>query len=136
VALILDSEALSVLARPSSDPRRHQLVRAALRSAHLRGEPIRVPSAVLVELYRGHGADEAIDLELSKGYARVVTTGARIARLAGHILAGAGAGSEMAIDALVIATSVRLGGGLVVTHDPGDLERLTADHPNVRAVSV
>jgi len=95
-----------------------------------------VPSATLVELYRGQGTDEAIDLELSRGYARVITTGVRIARLAGHLLAAADTGNEVAIDALVAATAIRLGGGLVLTHDPADLERLAADHPNVRVVSV
>jgi len=36
-------------------------VRAAMRSAHRRNAPVRIPSAVLVELYRGQGADEPID---------------------------------------------------------------------------
>ena len=39
---------------------------------------------VLVELYRGWGADEPVDLVLGRGFIRVVTTGARIARIAGH----------------------------------------------------
>ena len=107
-----------------------------MRVAERRREPVGVPSATLVELYRGRGADAAIDLELSRGYARVITTGARIARLAGHLLAAVDAGSEMAIDALVVATAIRLGGGLVLTHDPADLERLAAGYPNVRVVSV
>lgn len=134
--LILDSEALSALAHPHESPLRHRLVRAALRSASLRRHPVRVPSAILVELYRGAGADQAIDHELRRGYARVVTTGLRIARIAGHLLARAGRGSETAVDALVVATAVRLGGGLIVTHDPKDLELLAADHPNVHIVAV
>jgi predicted nucleic acid-binding protein len=134
--LILDAEALSALARPSNDPRRHERVRAALRSAERRNVPVRVPSAVLVELYRGSGTDEAIDHVLARGFARVVTTGVRIARISGHLLAAAGRDSELAIDALVVATAIRLGGGLVLTHDPGDLELLAADHPNVRIVPV
>lgn len=129
--LVLDSEALSALARPNADRMRHQRVRAAMRSAHDRNFPVRVPSAVLVELYRGGGADEAIDAVLARGFAQVVTTGARIARMAGHLLAAAHTGSEMAIDALVVATAIRLGGGIVVTHDPDDLVLLAADHPNV-----
>ena len=136
MALILDSEALSALARPRLAPRRHERVRAAMRSAQKRREPVRVPSATLVELYRGGGADEAVDLELGRGYARVVTTGIRIARLAGHLLGSAGAGSEMAVDALVVATAIRLGGGLILTHDPADLELLAADYPNVRIAPV
>jgi len=136
VALILDSEALSALAHPRRAPVRHLHVRAALRSAQQRNEPVRVPSASLVELYRGRGADEAIDLELSRGYARVITTGVRIARIAGHLLAAVGAGSEMAVDALVVATAIRLGGGLILTHDPDDLDRLASDHPNVRVIPI
>jgi len=136
MALILDSEALSALARPRSAPRRHERVRAAMRTAQQRREPVRIPSATLVELYRGGGIDEAIDLELGRGYAKVVTTGVRIARVAGHLLAVVGAGSEMAIDALVVATAVRLGGGLILTNDPTDLERLAADYPNIRVAAV
>lgn len=98
--------------------------------------PVRVPSAVLVELYRGAGSDEAVDLVLGRGFARVVTTGVRIARIAGHLLAAAGRGSEHAVDALVVATAIRLGGGLVLTHDPDDLEILAIDHSNVRIVPV
>lgn len=134
--LILDSEALSALAWPRRNQQRHQRVRAALRSAHDRNAPVRVPSAVLVELYRGGTTDAAIDAVLTRGLARVVTTGARVARVAGHILAEAGAGSEMAIDALVIATAIRMGGGVVVTHDPDDLRRLSANHPNVAIAAI
>jgi predicted nucleic acid-binding protein len=134
--LILDTEALSALARPRSARQRHERVRAAMRSAERRNEPVRVPSAVLVELYRGAGTDEAIDQVLGRGFARVVTTGVRIARIAGHLLALAGRDSDLAIDALVVATAVRLGGGLVLTHDPGHLELLAANHPNVQVVPV
>ncbi|MCP5025345.1 MAG: type II toxin-antitoxin system VapC family toxin [Actinomycetia bacterium] len=134
--LVLDSEALSALARPRNDQLRHQRVRAAMRSAHGRNYPVRVPSAVLVELYRGAGVDEAIDTVLARGFLQVITTGVRIARVAGHLLAGVGAGSEMAIDALVVATAIRLGGGLVITHDPGDLNRLAANHPNVTIAAI
>lgn len=129
--LVLDSEALSALARPHHAVQRSLLVRAALRSAHMRNVPVRVPSAVLVELYRGAGTDAAIDSVLSRGFAQVVTTGARTARIAGHLLAAAGAGSEQAIDALVVATAIRFGGGMVLTNDPDDLTRLADGSSNV-----
>jgi predicted nucleic acid-binding protein len=134
--LVLDSEALSALARPRQDATRHVRVRAALRSAHDRNVPVRIPSAVLAELYRGRGTDEPIDRVLAKGFARVVTTGARVARIAGHLLADAGVGSEMAIDAFVVATTIRLGGGLVVTHDPADIRLLASGHPNVAVLEI
>lgn len=132
--LILDAEAVSTLARPRDNPDRHQRVRAAMHSAHRRNAPVRVPSAVLVELYRGHGTDEPIDALLGRGFAQVVTTGARIARIAGHLLAGAG--SELAIDALAVATAIRLGGGIVATHDPDDLHRLAGRHSNVSILEI
>jgi predicted nucleic acid-binding protein len=134
--LILDSEALWSLAHPRQNPSRHQLVRAGLRSAARRGDPVRVPSAVLVELYRGRGQDEPIDRVLAQGFVRVVTTGALVARHAGHLLADADRGRELAVDALVVATTIRLGGGLILTHGPADLERLSARHPAVRVVTI
>jgi hypothetical protein len=42
----------------------------------------------------------------------------------------------MAVDVLVVATAIRLAGGLILTHDPGDLERLAAHHSNVRVAAV
>lgn len=59
----------------------------------------------------GRGVDEAIDTVLARGFAQVVTTGSRMARIAGHLLAEVDAGIEMAIDAIVVATAVRFGGG-------------------------
>src|SRR2546426_9239786 len=134
--LILDSEALSSLAHPHENPSRHQLLRAGLRSAARRGDPVRVPSAVLVELYRDQGHDDPIDRVLAQGFVRVVTTGALIARHAGHLLASADRGSELAVDALVVATTIQLGGGLILTHDPADLKLLSARHPAVRIVTI
>jgi len=134
--LILDSEALSALAHPRDNRRRHERVRAAMRTAERRREPVRVPSAVLAELYRGGGTGEPVDQVLGRGFARVVTTGERIAGIAGRLLADAGRGSEAAIDALVVATSIRLGGGLILTHDPADLEILAANHRNVRVALI
>ncbi len=107
-----------------------------MRSAARRGHLVRVPSAVLVELYRGAGTDEPIDQELRRGYVRVITTGLRIARIAGHLLARGGRGSEMAVDALIVATAIRLGGGMILTHDPSDLELLAAEQRNVRVASI
>jgi hypothetical protein len=73
---------------------------------------------------------------LAQGFVRVVTTGALIARHAGHLLADADRGSELAVHALVVATTIRLGGGLILTHDPADLKRLSARHPAVRIVTI
>ncbi|MCB9388036.1 MAG: hypothetical protein H6512_00105 [Acidimicrobiia bacterium] len=97
---------------------------------------VRIPSVVLVELYRGPRHDEPIDALLGRGIAQVITTGSRVARIAGHLLATAEAGSELAVDAVVVATAVRLGGGIVATHDPADLERLAAPINNVSILAI
>ena len=107
-----------------------------MRSAHRANAPVRVPSVVLLELYRGHGTAEAIDTVLSRGFAQVVTSGVRMARIAGHLLAEIGAGSEMAIDALVVATTIRFGGGIIATHDAPDLRLLAAGHRNVSILDI
>jgi len=52
------------------------------------------------------------------------------------LLAAIGGGSEFSVDALVVATAVRLGGGLVLTHEPADLRRLAAGHPNVAVAAI
>ncbi len=66
----------------------------------------RIPVVVLVELYRGAGTDEAIDLLLDRGFA------------------------------LVVATAVRFGGGAIVAHDPGDISLLAARHSNVSVIAI
>lgn len=43
---------------------------------------------------------------------------------------------DPAIDALVVATAIRFGGGIVVTHDPDDLRALAARHPSVSIFDV
>jgi len=60
----------------------------------------------------------------------------RIARTAGHLLAAIGAGSDLAVDALVVSTCIRLGGGVILTHDPTDLRRLAGAHPNVQIIAL
>jgi len=42
----------------------------------------------------------------------------------------------MAIDALVVATAIRLGGGIVATHDPDDMRLLAARHLNVAILNI
>lgn len=44
-----------------------------MRSAHLRNAPVRIPTAVLVELYRGPGFDEPVDRVVAQGFAQVIT---------------------------------------------------------------
>ena len=66
----------------------------------------------------------------------MVTTGAQISRIAGQLLVRIDAKSELAIDALVVATTIRLGGGVVVTHDPDDLRLLASASPDVAIATI
>jgi predicted nucleic acid-binding protein len=133
--LILDSEALSALvhaSRRSAETRRAQ---AVLASAHRLGALVRVPAAVLVEVYRGRKEDAGVDFVL-KRVGRVVPAGQSIAKVAGGLLSRHRLDSAHAVDALVVATAIRLGGGLIATHDPEDMTRLAQGFPNVKVFAL
>jgi predicted nucleic acid-binding protein len=134
-ALILDSDALSRLARatPTNKPGSvHSWVRAA---ANL-GSRVLVPAAVLAEQYRGGGHDQAIDSFLSRHEGiEVIDTDRALARRVGHLLAGIKAGSELHVDACVVATVIAVGGGVILTSDPDDLKRLAAAYPQIDIVT-
>lgn len=129
-ALILDSEALSALAqRQPTDATRK--IRARLSLALDRNYHVVVPSAVLAELYRGTSADAAIDRVLGHHGIRVITAGRRIVRTAGGLRHRDGLDSCHVVDCIVIATAIRLGGGVVATGDQGDMASLAREDPNV-----
>ena len=126
----LDSEALSALAA-GPGPRNSE-VRAAMRAAAQLGREVVVPAVVLAELYRGPHHDALVDACLSRETGlRVRVTDRALARLVGGVLSAAGAGSEHMVDAHVVAVAVELGGGLALTGDVRDLERLAASYRNV-----
>jgi len=134
-ALVLDTRALEVLADRMADPRAARRVRNMLTAAARTGVPVRVPTAVLSEAYRGSGADAAVDHVLGRGI-RAITMGQAMARLAGGLRSRDRLDSCHTVDAFVVATAVRLGGGIVATGDPQDLKSLARDHPNVRVEPV
>lgn len=129
-ALVLDSEALSALAvvRTREVTRR---VRALLAVALDRDADVIVPSAVLAELYRGDSRDAAIDTVLARRGMRTTTSGRRIARIAGALRHRDRLDSCHVVDCIVVATAIRLGGGVIATEDPPDMQQLARDHPNV-----
>lgn len=88
--------------------------------------------AVLSEVYRGANDDAAIDRLL--GTVDVVGLSLRTVRLAGRLRSPAGRGS--AVDAIVVATAIGLGGGVIATADPDDIGALATDHPNVKVWSL
>jgi predicted nucleic acid-binding protein len=133
-ALVLDSEALSRLARARSH-RDLDRVRALLTVAARRGWPVRVPSVALAELYRTRSRESAVDAAITRYGVRSYATGSAVARHTGRILGREGLDSCHLVDAAVIATAVRDGGGVVVTGDVDDLRRL-ASGTNVSVTGV
>jgi hypothetical protein len=95
------------------------------------GGAVRVPTAVLAETYRGTAADAMVDLVLRRGV-RPIATGRAMARVAGGLRHRDHLDSCHTVDAIVVATAIRLGGGVVATGDPTDLRSLARDHPNIR----
>lgn len=129
--VVLDAEAFSALAGQDSISK--QKVRRVLRRARALGRDAFVPSLVLAELYRGHGRNQLVDacLARERGSLDSRDTDRALARVVGGVLAAAGAGSEMIVDAHAVALAVQAGGGVVLTGDPGDLERLSGPYRHV-----
>lgn len=134
-ALVLDSEALSLLARPSSDSA--EVLAAAKAATNVR-RPVVVPAVVLAELYRGPARVAAVNSVLRrKQYALAVRdTDRSLASLVGGVLHGADTTSADMVDAHCVAVAVEHGGGVVITSDVADLERLAAPYANVHIASV
>ena len=132
--LILDSEALSALANPRERGAQARRAQAVLASAHRCDALVRVPAPVLVETCRGTARDAAVSRVLR--HIPVVPTDTQIARRAGALLDRHGLDSRHAVDAIVVATAIRLGGGLVATGDPDDIRLLASGFANVRVVAI
>jgi predicted nucleic acid-binding protein len=136
VTVALDSEAFNALAGPDSPAKRH--VRRILTSAGRLGREVLVPSLVLAELYRGRGHNQLVDACLARERASLASrdTDRHLARIVGGVLAAADADSTMIVDAHVVAIAVEAGGGVVVTGDRRDLERLGASYSHVAVESI
>jgi predicted nucleic acid-binding protein len=128
--VVLDSEALSALAAPRERAAAARRAQAVLTEAARRNALVRIPAAVLTEVYRGSRRDAAVDRVVGRGN-RVVPLDHRTARVAGGLLGRDRLDSCHAVDASVVATAIRLGGAIVATGDPDDLRSLARDHRNV-----
>lgn len=134
-ALILDTRAVEVLADRRADPVAARNLRDLLAWAARQDVPVRIPTAVLAEAYRGTGADVGVDRLLNNGV-RAITVGRAAARIAGALRHRDALDSCHTVDALVVAAALRLGGGIIATGDPDDIESLSRDHPNVAVKGV
>lgn len=122
--LLLDSEALSAIAHGPAG--RRDRVRALVVAMRHLDRPVGTVAAVLAEVVRGRRADAAMFAGLRRERVEVHPVDTRTGVRAGQLLGAVGAGSELAIDAFVIAVADLAGGAVVATVDPDDLGRLAA----------
>lgn len=137
--LVLDADGLDALA----DPVPPNAFRALLREAFDRDRDVLVPAVVCAEACRGTARTRRVEHALARHRpargqrpaVKVVDTDFSLARQVGAVLYGAQAGSTHLAGAHVVAVCARHGGGLVVTSDAGDLDRLAATVPSARIVT-
>jgi predicted nucleic acid-binding protein len=132
--LLLDSEAISALAHGPA--RRRDRVRALVAEMRRRELPVATVAAVLAEVVRGRQADAGVFAGLRRERVEVYPVDTRVGVRAGQLLGAIRAGSELAVDAFVVAVADLGGGAVVATADPSDLNRLAAHGSDVSVVDV
>ncbi|MGH3765574.1 MAG: hypothetical protein ACRDS0_11540 [Pseudonocardiaceae bacterium] len=132
--LLLDSEALSAVAHGPAA--RRDRVRALIVEMRRRELPIATVAAVLAEVVRGRAADAGVFAGLRRERVMVHPVDTRVGVRAGQLLGKVGAGSELAVDAFLIAVGDLAGGAVVATVDLGDLRRLAAHTTGVSIVGL
>lgn len=125
--LLLDSEAISAMAHGPAG--RRDRVRALIVETRRQQLPVATVSAVLAEVVRGRPRDAAVFAGLRRERVQVHPVDTPTAIRAGYLLDRVVAGSELAVDAFLVASADVLGGALLATVDTDDLERLAA-HAN------
>ena len=94
--------------------------------------PIATVAAVLADVVRGRPADAGVFAGLGGERVEVHPVDTRTGVRAGHLLETVGAGSEMAIDAFLVADADLRGGAVIATCDAGGLRRLASTAQRVR----
>lgn len=128
--LLLDSEAISSIVHGPAA--RRDRVRALVAEMRSRDLPVATVAAVLAEVVRGRPADAAVFAGLRRDRIEVHPVDTRVGVRAGQLLGGVGAGSELAVDAFLVADADLRGGALIATCDVDDLERLASATTQVR----
>ncbi|MBW3604001.1 MAG: PIN domain-containing protein [Actinobacteria bacterium] len=132
--LLLDSEALSAIAH--GPPGRRDRVRALVAEMRRRELPVATAAAVLAEVVRGRPADAGVFAGLRRERVQVCPIDTRTGVRAGQLLGSVGAGSELAVDAFVVAVADVVGGAVVATVDLADLELLAGVATGVTVVDI
>jgi hypothetical protein len=135
-ALILDSEAVHALARPTERGVLAERARAILHVAHERRALVRIPAPVLAEVCRGPHFDAAVDRLLNGRGIKVTELTRATAQRAGVLLTRAKLASTHAVDAFVVATALEFESSIIATGDPKDISRLAAAHRQVRVFAI
>jgi predicted nucleic acid-binding protein len=132
--LLLDSEAISAIA--NGPAARRDRVRALVAQMRRRDLPVGTVAAVLAEVVRGRSADAAVFASLKRERVVVHAVDTRVGVRAGQLLGAVRRGSEMAVDAFLVAVADLSGGAVVATADVKDLSLLASHSANVRVVSI
>lgn len=132
--LMLDSEAISAVAHGPAA--RRDRVRALATQMRARELPVATVAAVLAEVVRGRPQDAGVFAGLRRERVEVHPVDTRVGIRAGLLLGRAGSGSDLAVDAFLVAAADVLGGAVVATVDPDDLRRLAAHATNVDIVDL
>jgi predicted nucleic acid-binding protein len=132
--LLLDSEAISALA--TGPAQRRDRVRALIAQTRARDLSVATVAAVLAEVVRGRPADAQMFASMKRERVLVYPVDSQVAVRAGQLLGAVRRGSEMAIDAFVVAAAEVHGGALIATVDIRDMQRLAAHAQAVRVVSI
>lgn len=132
--LLLDSEALSAVAHGPAGCR--DRVRALAGEMRRRNLPVGTVAAVLAEVVRGRPADAAVFSGLRRERVEVYPVDTRAGVRAGQLLGAAGAGSESAVDAFVVAVADLAGGAVIATVDTADMAGLAEHAAGVIVASI
>lgn len=132
--LLLDSEAISSVAHGPA--RRRDRVRALVTEMRSRDLPVATVAAVLAEVIRGRAADAQVFAGLRRERVEVHPVDSRTGVRAGQLLGRIGAGSELAVDAFLVADADLRGGAVIATVDMEDLRRLASVANRVRVAGL
>lgn len=132
--LLLDSEALSAIAHGPAA--RRNRVRALITEMRRRERPVATVAAVLAEVVRGRPGDAGVFSGLRRERVEVRPVDVAVGVRAGRLLGAAGVGSELAVDAFVVAVGDLAGGAVVATTDVSDLRRLAAHADRVAIADI
>jgi predicted nucleic acid-binding protein len=98
--------------------------------------PVATVAAILAEVVRGRHSDAAVFSGLRRERVQVHPVDTRVGVRAGQLLGATKHGSEMAVDAFIVAVADLAGGSLIATVDVGDFELLAGHANNVKVVSI